>query len=50
MCAQIIEALKAQTKHPVLVAVDEINALQGMSLYMDLNMKLVPAANINMAK
>jgi len=47
---KVIAALKEQTKYPVLVAVDEINALHGMSLYRDLDFKLLPSQNVKMAK
>jgi len=47
---KVIAALKEQTQFPVLVAVDEINALHGTSLYRDLDMKHVPAQNVKMAK
>jgi hypothetical protein len=46
----VMESLQTQTAFPVLVAVDEINALQGMSLYTDANMDLVPASNIVLAE
>jgi len=47
---QVMETLKEQTKFPVLVAVDEINALQGISFYYDHNMKQIPAKNVVIAE
>lgn len=47
---QLIGALKEQTKYPVLVAVDEINALQNVSLYRDLDMKPLPCKNVRLAQ
>lgn len=46
----VMGALKTQTAFPLLVAVDEINALRGISAYMDLDMKPVPAANVVVAE
>lgn len=46
----VMEALKAQTQFPLLVAVDEINALRGISMYRDLNMKPVPGSNVVLAE
>jgi len=46
----VMESLKAQTEFPLLVAVDEINALRGVSKYRDLNMTPVPGSNIVLAE
>jgi len=45
----VMAALKTQTAFPLLVAVDEINALRGMSGYMDLDEQPLPAENIVVA-
>lgn len=42
----VMEALKTQTTFPLLVAVDEINSLRGISQYRDLEMKQLPASEI----
>jgi len=47
---QVMETLQDQTKFPVLVAVDEINALNGMSMYLDFKMKPIPAKNVVVAE
>ena len=46
----VVEALKAQTAFPLLVAVDEVNALRGMSKYTDLGLKPVPAQDVVVAE
>jgi len=45
-----LDTLREQTEFPLLVAVDEFNALQGMSLYEDYKLKLIPAHNVVMAE
>jgi len=48
---QLHDALKAQTKYPLLVAVDELNALHGTSLYMNMDMTAnVECQDIHLAK
>jgi len=46
----VMKAFKTQTAFPLLVAVDEINSLRGISNYMDLNMKKIPASDIVLAE
>ena len=46
----VMDALKNQTAFPLLVAVDEMNALRGVSCYLDLEMKPVPASNVVIAE
>jgi len=46
----VMKALKTQTAFPLLVAVDEINSLRGISCYMDLNMKPIPASDVVLAE
>jgi hypothetical protein len=46
----VMDALKNQTAFPLLVAVDEMNALRGVSCYLDLEMTPVPASNVVIAE
>mmetsp|Transcript_18367 Transcript_18367/g.50638 ORF Transcript_18367/g.50638 Transcript_18367/m.50638 type:complete len:457 (+) Transcript_18367:2-1372(+) len=49
-CVNVLDALRTQTKFPVLLAIDEINALCGPSKYRDLEFQPLPASAVVLAR